>query len=177
MKKLKKPGDNISLKTKKNEAPAIIDWINSQTNLMDSIRYLIENEIRENGVRNLQNYIPAERALGVIPAPSAMAVSMGALHPGASMETAAAAETVYPPVGQAVEEAMPVEAEHDGAPSGESPSGESLGGKRTPEEIASEPADASAVPPQVDVDPAASGENAEVPIDDEIDEEDIESWL
>lgn len=177
MKKLKKPGDNISLKTKKNEAPAIIDWINSQTNLMDSIRYLIENEIRENGVRNLQNYIPAERALGVIPAPSAMAVSMGALHPGASMETAAAAETVYPPVGQAVEEAMPVEAEHDRAPSGESPLGESLGGKRTPEEIASEPADASAVPPQVDVDPAASGEIAEVPIDDEIDEEDIESWL
>lgn len=177
MKKLKKPGDNISLKTKKNEAPAIIDWINSQTNLMDSIRYLIENEIRENGVRNLQNYIPAERALGVIPAPSAMAVSMGALHPGASMETAAAAETVYPPVGQAVEEAIPVEAEHDRAPSGESPSGESLGGKRTPEEIASEPADASAVPPQVDVDPAASGENAEEPIDDEIDEEDIESWL
>ncbi|MFD0871912.1 hypothetical protein [Paenibacillus residui] len=182
MKKLKKPGDNISLKTKKNEAPAIIDWINSQTNLMDSIRYLIENEIRENGVRNLQNYIPAERALGVIPAPSAMAVSMGALHPGASMETAAAAETVYPPVGQAVEEAMPVEAEHDGAPSGESPSGESLPGessegKQTPEEIAYEPADASAVPPQVDVDPAASGEIAEVPIDDEIDEEDIESWL
>jgi hypothetical protein len=63
MKKTKKPGENISLKTKKNEAPVIIDWINSQTNLMDSIRYLIENEVRVNGIRNLQNYIPSERAI------------------------------------------------------------------------------------------------------------------
>ncbi|MGC4377212.1 hypothetical protein WD019_09785 [Fictibacillus sp. Mic-4] len=62
MKKQKKPGDNISLKTKKNESPLIIEWINGQTNLMDSIRYLIENEIAANGVRNLQNYIPAERS-------------------------------------------------------------------------------------------------------------------
>lgn len=61
MKKQKKPGDNISLKTKKNEAPAIIDWINSQTNLMDSIRYLVENEIKANGVRNLQQHVPADR--------------------------------------------------------------------------------------------------------------------
>ncbi|MDN4524662.1 hypothetical protein [Fictibacillus fluitans] len=61
MKKQKKPGDNISLKTKKNEAPAIIDWINSQTNLMDSIRYLVENEINANGVRNLQQHVPADR--------------------------------------------------------------------------------------------------------------------
>ncbi|MED4583537.1 hypothetical protein [Brevibacillus choshinensis] len=62
MKKPKKPGDNISIKTKKNESPLIVDWINCQTNLMDSIRYLIENEVAANGIRNLQNYIPAERA-------------------------------------------------------------------------------------------------------------------
>lgn len=61
MKKEKLPGTNISLKTKKNESPAVMDWLNCQTNLMDSIRYLIENEIRTNGVRNLQLYIPAER--------------------------------------------------------------------------------------------------------------------
>lgn len=38
-----------------------MQWINAQTNLMDSIRYLIENEIVRSGVRNLQAYIPSER--------------------------------------------------------------------------------------------------------------------
>ncbi|QRG67652.1 hypothetical protein [Brevibacillus choshinensis] len=65
MKKPKKPGDNISMKTKKNESPLVLDWINSQTNLMDSIRYLIENEVAANGIRNLQKYIPAERAVSI----------------------------------------------------------------------------------------------------------------
>ncbi len=63
MKKMKEPGDNISLKTRKNEAPIILSWINSQTNLMDSIRYLIEKEIAEHGVRNLQSVIPMERRI------------------------------------------------------------------------------------------------------------------
>lgn len=61
MKKSKSPGDNISLKTKKTEDPLVMAWLNAQTNLMDSIRYLVENEIRQNGVRNLQAYIPMER--------------------------------------------------------------------------------------------------------------------
>lgn len=38
-----------------------MQWINAQTNLMDSLRYLIENEIYQNGVRNLQAFIPTER--------------------------------------------------------------------------------------------------------------------
>lgn len=62
MKKTKLPGDNISLKTKKSEDPAVMQWINAQTNLMDSLRYLIENEINQSGVRNLQAYIPTERS-------------------------------------------------------------------------------------------------------------------
>lgn len=61
MKKNKLPGDNISLKTKKTEDPLVMAWLNAQTNLMDSIRYLIENEIKQSGVRNLQTYIPMER--------------------------------------------------------------------------------------------------------------------
>lgn len=61
MKKTKQPGENISLKTKKNEDPSIMNWINAQTNLMDSLRYLIEKEVFQNGVRNLQTFIPAER--------------------------------------------------------------------------------------------------------------------
>ena len=61
MKKMKQPGENISLKTKKTEDPAVMEWINAQTNLMDSLRYLIEMEIARHGVRNLQMFIPAER--------------------------------------------------------------------------------------------------------------------
>jgi hypothetical protein len=63
VKKVKQPGDNISLKTKKSENPLVMEWINAQTNLMDSLRYLIENEISRHGVRNLQAFIPAERNL------------------------------------------------------------------------------------------------------------------
>ncbi|WP_221469509.1 hypothetical protein [Cohnella nanjingensis] len=61
MKKAKQPGENISLKTRKTENTSVMAWINAQTNLMDSIRYLIENEVHQNGVRNLQTCIPAER--------------------------------------------------------------------------------------------------------------------
>jgi hypothetical protein len=61
MKKTKQPGDNISLKTKKTEDSAVMNWINAQSNLMDSLRYLIENEIVQNGVRNLQTFVPMER--------------------------------------------------------------------------------------------------------------------
>jgi hypothetical protein len=32
---------------------------------MDSIRYLIENEVAANGIRNLQTHIPAERAFSI----------------------------------------------------------------------------------------------------------------
>lgn len=38
-----------------------MSWLNSQSNLMDSIRYLVECEISSNGVRNLQACIPVER--------------------------------------------------------------------------------------------------------------------
>nr|WP_275444641.1 hypothetical protein [Paenibacillus sp. ACRRX] len=55
------PGENISLKTKKTEDPLIMNWINIQTNLMDSLRYLIEQEISQQGIRNLQAVVPVER--------------------------------------------------------------------------------------------------------------------
>lgn len=61
MKKTKLPGDNISLKTKKTEDPLVMQWLNMQSNLMDSLRYLVENEIMLNGVRNLQAFVPMER--------------------------------------------------------------------------------------------------------------------
>lgn len=125
MKKLKNPGDNISLKTKKSEDPAIMEWINSQSNLMDSIRYLIENEVRQNGVRNLQSFIPADRSLAVAPIMATMghAAADPALH-AASSSAAEVAAGSMPAADAAVVEA----------------------GEETPE-------------------------------DDNIDEEDIESWL
>lgn len=92
MKKLKNPGDNISLKTKKSEDPAIMDWINSQSNLMDSIRYLIENEVRQHGVRNLQSFIPADRTLAAAPLLSVTGTSAAGQAADARNEVAASWE-------------------------------------------------------------------------------------
>jgi hypothetical protein len=121
MKKQKQPGENISLKTKKNESAAVMAWINGQTNLMDSIRYLIENEIRLNGVRNLQHFIPSDRPL------------VAAAIPGALLEMAAASE-------RATDAGRPEAGNDEGSAAGDK-------------------AD------------SASGEA------DDIDDEDIESWL
>ncbi|MBP1991561.1 hypothetical protein [Paenibacillus eucommiae] len=109
MKKLKIPGDNISLKTKKTESAAILDWLNSQTNLMDSIRFLIENEIQQNGIRNLQQFIPSDRnisgALGLY-ANNEIAATAAVLPepvPVDPSNVANAADSVNSAVGQAQE--------------------------------------------------------------------------
>ena len=54
-------GKNFSVNTKKDENSTVIDWLNSQSNLSDSIRFLIEQDIKLYGVRNLQQIIPADR--------------------------------------------------------------------------------------------------------------------
>ncbi len=61
MKKEITAGKNFSVNTKKDESSDIIDWLNSQSNLSDSIRFLIEQDIKLYGVRNLQQIIPADR--------------------------------------------------------------------------------------------------------------------
>ncbi len=63
MAKLLKKGDGFSFKTKKDENDLIIEWLNIQTNRNDSLRYLIEEEIKKNGLRNLQKHIPSIRVL------------------------------------------------------------------------------------------------------------------
>lgn len=55
------PGKNFTVATKKDESEAVLDWLNMQSNLSDSIRYLIESDIARNGIRNLQEHIPAIR--------------------------------------------------------------------------------------------------------------------
>lgn len=44
-------------------SPSFLEWISAQSNFSDSIRYLIEQEIILNGIRNLGKYIPQERDL------------------------------------------------------------------------------------------------------------------
>lgn len=122
MKKQKQPGENISLKTKKNESAAVMAWINGQSNLMDSIRYLIENEIRLNGIRNLQHFIPSDRPL------------IAAAIPASLLEMAAASEPA-PDTGRL------------------------------------EAASGTGTPAEVDKSDSVPGEA------DDIDDEDIESWL
>ncbi|OMF30043.1 hypothetical protein BK133_16875 [Paenibacillus sp. FSL H8-0548] len=103
MKKVKLPGGNISLKTKKTEDPLVMQWLNAQSNLMDSLRYLVENEIAQNGVRNLQAFVPMERnrlqdsaglpeaVVSEPPAYAAAATTIGA------EQTAAASEAIHAP--------------------------------------------------------------------------------
>ncbi len=93
MKKTKQPGENISLKTKKTEDSSIMEWINAQTNLMDSIRYLIENELSQNGVRNLQAYVPAERSFSIASIQSTPDDSTSSSPVSASSEGDGRAET------------------------------------------------------------------------------------
>lgn len=56
-----KPGKPQVLKLKEDEEQAVIDWINEQSVYADSMRYLIQKEIAENGIRNLQLFIPRIR--------------------------------------------------------------------------------------------------------------------
>lgn len=53
-------------KPRVNEAQEIIEFIEKQSNLNDAIRYLIEKEITENGIRDLVKFIPAKREIGKV---------------------------------------------------------------------------------------------------------------
>lgn len=52
---------SFTFRAKDNEHETILKWLNGQDNVTDSLRYLIEREIIQNGVRNLQHNIPSER--------------------------------------------------------------------------------------------------------------------
>lgn len=58
-----KPGKPIVMKLKENEEDEVMQWLNMQDLYSDSIRYLIQKEIAENGLRNLQSYIPRNRTI------------------------------------------------------------------------------------------------------------------
>lgn len=50
----KKAGDQVGFKLKEDESPLILEWVNEQSIFAESIRYLIEKEIAENGIRDLK---------------------------------------------------------------------------------------------------------------------------
>ncbi|WP_209124363.1 hypothetical protein [Alkalihalobacillus sp. BA299] len=63
-KKLKQRGDSVILRTKKNEPNFIIDWLNSQSNISESLRHLIEKDVAEYGIRDVNDEILNKHAYG-----------------------------------------------------------------------------------------------------------------
>lgn len=57
---MKKQRTEFSIRFKKSKKQ-VIEFANLQGNFNDTITYLIEKEIAENGIRNLQMFIPIER--------------------------------------------------------------------------------------------------------------------
>ncbi|MGX5609710.1 hypothetical protein ACWKTZ_25375 [Bacillus cereus] len=51
------------MQSKDAYSPTLLSWIEAQENFSDSMRYLMEQEILLNGVRNLAKYIPQVRDL------------------------------------------------------------------------------------------------------------------
>ncbi|WP_050499902.1 hypothetical protein [Clostridium botulinum] len=66
----RKPPKTYTYRTKKEEHPYVVDWLEGQSNLNDAIRFLIEEDIKKNGVRDLSKYIPAIRSLPNAPSPN-----------------------------------------------------------------------------------------------------------
>lgn len=60
------PGKTMAFKTREDEEDLVVEWFNAQTVYSDSIRYLIQKEIAENGIRNLQLFIPSYRDVATI---------------------------------------------------------------------------------------------------------------
>ncbi|KZE68028.1 hypothetical protein AWM68_17820 [Fictibacillus phosphorivorans] len=64
-KQKKKPGDIVTWKLRVDESPMIVEWINNQDNIMDSLRFLVEKEIFANGNVNLQLVVPSVRQFNI----------------------------------------------------------------------------------------------------------------
>lgn len=56
-----KRGKAAAFKLRDDEEEMILMWINAQSVYGDSMRYLIQKEIAENGIRNIQEFVPRSR--------------------------------------------------------------------------------------------------------------------
>lgn len=54
-------GDLVVMRTRKNEDLKILRWINLQGQIGDAIRYLIEQDIQQNGIRDLSQTLTQTR--------------------------------------------------------------------------------------------------------------------
>jgi hypothetical protein len=72
-------GKPAVLKTREDEEQLVMDWLNMQTMYSDSIRYLIQKEIAENGMRNLQLFIPHFRTIESLKTQLAVAQTPGSV--------------------------------------------------------------------------------------------------
>ena len=59
----KKMPNQFTIRFKNSVDPRILEFANLQDNFSDTILYLIEKEIGENGIRNLQTVIPPVRSI------------------------------------------------------------------------------------------------------------------
>ncbi|NDI36626.1 hypothetical protein [Chengkuizengella sediminis] len=59
--KLKTQGSTITGRFTNDESALIIDWWNHQSNAFQSVKYLIEKEILQNGIKNLNQLVPSDR--------------------------------------------------------------------------------------------------------------------
>lgn len=59
----KKWENQITIRFKNSIDPRVIEFLNIQGNKTDTIAYLIEEELKKNGMRNLQKIIPLVRDL------------------------------------------------------------------------------------------------------------------
>lgn len=57
----KKTRMQFSFRIRNGADPRVIEFANIQSNFSDTVMYLIEKEIAQNGVRNLQKFIPLDR--------------------------------------------------------------------------------------------------------------------
>ncbi|WP_054943719.1 hypothetical protein [Paenibacillus ihuae] len=90
------PGKPIVIKLREDEEALVMEWLNMQTLYSDSIRYLIQKEIAENGLKNLQLYVPQFRTIESLKTQMAQAVG-----------TSTNVQNVQPPPDQSSETAPP----------------------------------------------------------------------
>ena len=84
------------MKMREDEEEMVLNWLNMQTVYSDSIRFLIQKEIAENGLRNLQHFIPQFRTVDTL---KAQILSATNEVPVQSILTSVATDTVNPTSG------------------------------------------------------------------------------
>jgi hypothetical protein len=76
-----KPGKPCVMKLRDDEEELFLNWLNMQSMYSDSLRYLVQKEIAEHGLRNLQLIIPQFRTIDTLKSQLPMATNNEELTP------------------------------------------------------------------------------------------------